>query len=321
MNIVLVSSKHSKKVFEETKFNFQDPQTGRQGEIKLTTPVEVLIEGANLETYKPLKIEEITEKNLLTDINSIKESFAFLFVGHWMQGDIGEDRKNVGLLIKAFYELFKNKKNAPALILKTSMVGSSYMDRREIQKRIDTIRKSVPSKNLPNIYLLCGEFTDNEINELYNHPKVKAMVSLTKGEGFGRPLLEFSLTNKPVIASNWSGHLDFLNPEFTALIDGQVKPIHPSAQVKDMLIEGSHWFAPDFGQIGHNMNKVFEDYKEWLVKGKRQGYHSRTNFSFEKMKEQLDNILTKNVPEIAKKVELKLPQLKKIELPKLKKVE
>ena len=147
------------------------------------------------------------------------------------------------------------------------------------------------------------------------------MVSLTKGEGFGRPLLEFSLTNKPVIASNWSGHLDFLNPEFTALIDGQVKPIHPSAQVKDMLIEGSHWFAPDFGQIGYNMNKVFEDYKEWSVKGKRQGYHSRTNFSFEKMKEQLDGILSKNVPELPKKVALKLPQLKKIELPKLKKVE
>ena len=321
MNIVLVSSEHSKKVFEETKFNFQDPQTGRQGEIKLTTPIEVLIEGANLDTYKPLKIEEITERNLLTDINSIKESFAFLFVGHWMQGDIGEDRKNVGLLIKAFYELFKNKKNAPALILKTSMVGSSYMDRREIQKRIDTIRKSVPSKNLPNVYLLCGEFTDTEMNELYNHPKVKAMVNLTKGEGFGRPLLEFSLTNKPVIASNWSGHLDFLNPEFTALIDGQVKPIHPSAQVKDMLIEGSHWFSPDFSSIGYNLNKVFENYKDWTVNGKRQGYYSRTNFSFEKMKEQLDDILSKNVPEIAKKVELKLPQLKKIELPKLKKVE
>jgi glycosyltransferase involved in cell wall biosynthesis len=321
MNIVLVSSEHSKKVFEETKFNFQDPQTGRQGEIKLTAPIEVLIEGANLDTYKPLKIEEITEKNLLTDINSIKESFAFLFVGHWMQGDIGEDRKNVGLLIKAFYELFKNKKNAPALILKTSMVGSSYMDRREIQKRIDTIRKSVPSKNLPNVYLLCGEFTDTEMNELYNHPKVKAMVNLTKGEGFGRPLLEFSLTNKPVIASNWSGHLDFLNPEFTALIDGQVKPIHPSAQVKDMLIEGSHWFSPDFSSIGYNMNKVFENYKDWTVNGKRQGYYSRTNFSFEKMKEQLDGILSKNVPEIAKKVELKLPQLKKIELPKLKKIE
>ena len=66
---------------------------------------------------------------------------------------------------------------------------------------------------------------------LYNHPKVKAMVSLTKGEGFGRPLLEFSLTNKPVIASNWSGQTDFLNPEFTALVNGNIKS-YPSNQPK-----------------------------------------------------------------------------------------
>ena len=85
--------------------------------------------------------------------------------------------------------------------------------RYEMQKRIQAIRKSVPSNSLPNVYLLHGEFNDSEINELYNHPKVKSMVSLTKGEGFGRPLLEFSLTNKPVIASNWSGQTDFLKSE------------------------------------------------------------------------------------------------------------
>jgi hypothetical protein len=71
------------------------------------------------------------------------------------------------------------------------------------------------------------------MNELYNHPKVKAMVSLTKGEGFGRPLLEFSLTNKPIITTNWSGHIDFLKPEFTALMGGKLRKIHPSAQAKD----------------------------------------------------------------------------------------
>jgi hypothetical protein len=73
------------------------------------------------------------------------------------------------------------------------------------------------------------------------------MVSLTKGEGFGRPLLEFSLVNKPIIASNWSGHLDFLNAEFCALVEGDIKPIHPTAQIKDMLIENSQWFSPDPG--------------------------------------------------------------------------
>ena len=52
-------------------------------------------------------------------------------------------------------------------------------------------------------------FTNEEMNEIYNHSKIKAMVSLTKGEGFGRPLLEFSLTKKPIMVSGWSGHMDF----------------------------------------------------------------------------------------------------------------
>jgi hypothetical protein len=94
-----------------------------------------------------------------------------------MQGQLGEDRKNVGLLVKAFYETFKNKSKKPALILKTSTVGSSYMDRDELIKRIKMIKETVKSTNLPNIYLLHGEFTDVEMNEIYNHSKVKAMIN------------------------------------------------------------------------------------------------------------------------------------------------
>ena len=94
----------------------------------------MLIEGANLELYKPHK--EFNSEDLYDDINSIPESFAYLFVGHWMQGNLGHDRKNVGLLVKAFLENFKNKKKVPALIMKCSGAGSSYMDRREILKRI-----------------------------------------------------------------------------------------------------------------------------------------------------------------------------------------
>ncbi len=322
MDLILTSSEHSKKVFEQTSYQAQDRNTGTQHTLKITKPIEVLIEGANLDVYKPLtKSTEFNNKDLYNDLNSIKEDFAYLFVGHWMQGNLGEDRKNVGLLVKAFYEIFKNKKKAPALILKTSSAGASYMDRREIQKRVDALRKSVPSTTLPNIYILHGEFSDEEMNELYNHPKVKSMVSLTKGEGFGRPLLEFSLTNKPIVTTGWSGHVDFLNSEFTSLMAGQLTPIHQSAQVKDMLVEGSQWFSVDQGQIGHYLNDVYNKYKDYKVKGKRQGFISRSKFSFENMKEQLKEILSNNVPDLPKQVDLKLPKLKKIELPKLKKVE
>ena len=236
-----------------------------------------------------------------------------------MPGDFGHDRKNVSLLVKAFYEVFKNKKNPPALILKTSVGVASYISRDEILKRIKQIRKSVKSNTLPNIYVLNGEFNDDDMNELYNHPKVKSMVSFTKGEGFGRPLLEFGLANKPIIASAFSGQLDFLNPEFTYLVPGILENVHPSA-ANDWLIKEAQWFKPDEGHIGNSLKDVFEKYKEYLVKGKRQGHYARTNFSYEKMQELVEDILDKNIPEFPKQIELKLPQLKKIELPKLQKI-
>ena len=81
------------------------------------------------------------------------------------------------------------------------------------------------------------------MNEIYNHSKVKAMVNLTKGEGFGRPLLEFSVFKKPIIASGWSGHIDFLNREFVSLIEGRLQPIHSSAVVENILVKTTvnHW--------------------------------------------------------------------------------
>jgi glycosyltransferase involved in cell wall biosynthesis len=310
MNINFVSSNHSKTVFETSKFEATQKQTGQKVVIQLNKPVEVLFEGADLKTY----FED--NSPCLIDFN-IKESFAYLFVGHWLPGALGEDRKNVGLLVKAFFETFKNKKNAPALILKTSIQGPSYMDRDEILKRISEIRNTVNSKNLPNIYLLHGNFSDKEMNSLYNHSKIKAMVSLTKGEGFGRPLLEFSLTKKPIIATNWSGHIDFLNGEFTKLLGGNLTPIHKTAQQKDMLIEGSKWFSVNTGEVGNALKDMFENYKSYVDSGKRQAYYSKTNFSFDKMKELLGDLLDKNVPEIAKQVKLELP---KLTLPKLEKI-
>lgn len=313
MNINWVSSNFSKKIFEDVSYAKQDKNTNQTiGELKLTSPIDVVFEGANLDVYKPLESTEVKSINL----DSIKEKFCFLFVGHWMQGNFGHDRKNVALLVKAFYETFKNKKNPPALILKTSIGVASYMSRDEILKRIKQIRKSVKSKVLPNIYVLNGEFNDSEVNELYNHPKVKSMVSFTKGEGFGRPLLEFGLTNKPIIASAFSGQLDFLNPEFTYLVPGILENVHESA-ANDWLVKEAQWFKPDEGHIGNSLREVFSKYKDYTVKGKRQGHYARTNFSYKAMAKLVEEILDKNIPDFPKQVELTLP---KLELPKLQKV-
>jgi hypothetical protein len=230
-----------------------------------------------------------------------------------LNGDFGQDRKNVGYMIKSFLETFKNKKDAPALILKTSQVTTSIMDRESILDRIEKIRQTVTGK-LPNIYLFHGDVNDSEMNELYNHPKVKAMVSLTKGEGFGRPLLEFSLTNKPVIASAWSGQVDFLDKEFSTLLGGDLTNVHPSAASKDMILTEAKWFTPSDVEVNKAYKLVHKDYKKFLSLSKRQGHKSRTEFSYEKMVEVLGNLIDKNVPEFPKQVELTLP---KLELPKL----
>jgi glycosyltransferase involved in cell wall biosynthesis len=318
MDVTFTSSEHSKKTFIETVLAKVDQRTNQQlGEIKVQKPIEVLFEGADTNTYKCL---DVIKTEAFPEINSIKENFCFLFLGHWINGDMGEDRKNVGLLIKAFYEIFKNKKNKPALILKTAQVGSSYIDRDEILKKITQIKSSVNSKDLPNVYLLHGEFSDSDINELYNHPKVKAMINLTKGEGFGRPLLEFSLTKKPIITTGWSGHTDFLDPKFTTLLPGTLTNVHPSA-ANNMLLKESQWFSVDTGQVGARIKDMFENYKTYIDGAKRQAYKSKNEFSWDKMKEKLDSLLTQYVPEFPKEIKLQLPQLKKLELPKLKKVE
>lgn len=308
MDLTLVSSQHARETFERSQFNLEE--NGKiKGEIRLQKPVEVLFEGLDIEKYKPIT-------NSTFDLSTVKESFAYLFVGHWLQGDFGQDRKNVGYLVKAFLESFKNKKDAPALILKTQSANASILDRNQVLKKIDDIRKSVKG-TLPNIYLLHGEMSDEEVNMLYNHPKVKAMVSFTKGEGFGRPLLEFSAVNKPIIASGWSGHIDFLDKEFTYLVTGTLTNVHKSAAVDKMLLREAQWFTPDDIQTGTALRMVFENYKKYAELAKRQGYKSRTNFSWEKMAEQLDQILSSNLPEFPKQVELKLPTL---QLPKLQKI-
>jgi glycosyltransferase involved in cell wall biosynthesis len=313
MDLTLTSSKHSKSVFENSKFEKRDQNTSQiQEVIELKKPVEVLFEGVNTDIYKVIDTP--------CSINfNIKEDFAYLFVGHWMEGDLGEDRKNVGLLVKAFYETFKNKSKKPALILKTSQVGSSYVDREEILKKIKKIKSTVKSDNLPNVYLLHGEFSDEEMNEIYNHSKIKAMISLTKGEGFGRPLLEFTLSKKPIICSGWSGQMDFLSPDFTVLIGGQLTPIHPSTKNQFLLPE-SLWFTPDHGQVGNYLKDVFENYKNYTDKAKRQAFKSKNEFNWDKMKEKINELFNNFIPEFPKQVELKLPKLKKIELPKLQKI-
>ena len=308
MNATFVSSVHAKTVLQSTSFRKNDTPGV---EIRLEKPVEVLFEGVDLNKYFHIPKEDLAETDLVLDLDEIKEDFCFLYVGHWLQGDLGEDRKNTGKMIEVFLNTFKDKKTKPALVLKTSHATSCIMDRDDTLKKIESVRNSFGTENLSNIYLLHGDLDDEDMNHLYNHPKMKASLSFTKGEGYGRPLAEFCLTKKPMIASGWSGQLDFLSREFSVLLPGSLTPVHPSAQSAKLILPESLWFTPDYGAASKALEDVFQNYKKYEEKAKRQGHKIKTEFSYDNMVLFLSTYLDKYVP---KQVELKLPQLKKISI-------
>jgi glycosyltransferase involved in cell wall biosynthesis len=326
MNIVLTTSEHSKQGFVNAMYDKVDKNTNQKlGQVRLEKPIEVLFEGVDLNLYK--KTNDVNEL-VLNELNSIKEGFNFLFVGHWLKGDFGADRKDIGMLIKTFCEAFKNKstQNKPGLIIKTSHATFSIIDREEIMKKINMITSQYGS-SAPSIYLLHGDLTDEQMNSLYNHPKVKAMVSFTHGEGYGRPLLEFTLSEKPVITSNWSGHIDFL--KHATLLPGELKEVHPSA-TDTWIIQGSKWFTVNYGYAISVLRDVVDNYKTYLNTAKRQAYVSRTEFNLDMMAEKFCEYVDAGINSVPKQVQLQLPKLKKvgesteapkITLPKLKKIE
>jgi len=260
-------------------------------------------------------------------MKNVNESFNFLFVGHWLQGNLGKDRKDTGMLVKVFLETFKNMKTKPGLILKTSGATLSILDREEMLNKIKSIKDGVQG-DLPNIYLIHGDFDDEEVNQLYNHPKVKAHINLTHGEGFGRPLLEASISQKPVIAPNWSGHIDFLHKDLAILLSGELQNVEKGSVPDDFLVEGAQWFSVNYQQASAVMKDVYKSYKKYTLNAKKLGMVNKSKFSLDAMTRELGKILDKYVPEFPKEIKLELPKLKKvnsnvapkIKLPKLKKV-
>ena len=304
MDLIIVPSEHSKKSLVDSVYNEADNNTKQIiKQHRIEKPVEILFEGFDEEDFGTDHVAHITE------LDAIKEDFAFLFVGHWLRGDLGEDRKNVGMMIKTFAMAFKDEKIKPALILKTSSATFSVLDREGIISKI----KFALGKDYGKVpvYLIHGDMSASELNGLYEHPKVKAMLNFTKGEGFGRPLLEFSLTGKPVIVSNWSGHLDFLKSG-AVLLDGELKAVHESA-ADQFLLKESQWFNVNISKALSKIKDVYKNYDKYKIDAFQLGKQNRQNFSLEKMTKMFDGIL--NAYGIYSKIQ---PKFQQLQLPKLK---
>ena len=309
MQLIVVPSEFTKKSFENT---------AEKHKLTITTTIKVIPEYFNESVYN----KNNNTTNIL-ELKNIKESFCFLFVGHWLQGQLGEDRKNITGMLHTFFDTFKNKNNPPAMILKTSGATYSIVDKNEITKNVNQLKKLFPKNTkLPNVYILHGDLTDNEMNALYNDTKIKSMVSFTKAEGFGRPLLEFTTTGKPVIAPHYSGPADFLNKEYITELPGGLTPIHPTAQ-NDFLIGDAKWFTPDYKYASKVFKEIVKHYNKFLSRSRKHIKYSNDNFSSTAVTKHYDELfkyIDTKIANVPMYQPLNLPELNKIELPKLKTV-
>ena len=318
MDLVIVPSQFTKKLMLGTAYQEKNQQTGQiVKEVRITKPVEVLFEGVDLDRYLNFP------KSDMDVLDGIKTDFNFLFVGHWLKGHLGQDRKDIGMMIKTFCTVFKflPKDKRPGLILKTSHAGFSVIDRENIREKVDNILKDIDESDIPPIYILHGDLSDSEMGELYHHPKVKAMVSFTKGEGYGRPLAEFALSGKPLIVSKWSGQVDFLPEEHTVFLEGQLTKVDESAADK-FILKDSSWFSVNYSDAANKLYKVFNEYDSYLKKSAGLKTNIVNNFTLEKMDKVFEEMMEKYTSSVPQVKPFNLPKLNKnkMNIPKLNKV-
>jgi hypothetical protein len=315
MDLILVPSNFTRQNLGGTVYQQKDQTTGQiVGEFKIQRPIEVLFEGVDTEIFSKGTGKDVLE--------NVKEDFCFLVVGHWLKGSLGQDRKDIGMVIKTFATVFQYlpKDKQPALLLKTSHAGFSVIDREETRRKIDEVLKSFGDKS-PSVYLIHGDMMEADMSNLYHHPKVKAMISFAKGEGYGRPMAEFTLTGKPLIASGWSGQMDFLPAEHAVLLEGSLTAVDESA-ADQFIMKEAQWFTVNYSSAANKMYDVYKKYDTYLSKSQGLKENTLKNFTLEKMHDRFTEIMDTYVKATPKIVPFNVPQLNKakIQIPKLNKL-
>ncbi len=315
MDLIIVPSQFTKSNLGGTVYQQKDQATGQiVGEIKTTTSIEVLFEGVDTEIFSKGSGNDV--------LANVKEDFCFLVVGHWLKGSLGNDRKDIGMAIKTFATVFQYlpKDKRPALVVKTSHAGFSVIDREETRRKIDEVLKSFGDK-CPSVYLIHGDMEETDMSNLYHHPKVKAMISFAKGEGYGRPMAEFTLTGKPIIASGWSGQMDFLPAEHAVLLEGSLTQVDESA-ADQFCMKEAQWFTVNYSNAANKIYDVYNKYDSYLEKSKGLRENTLKNFTLEKMHDKFTELMDTYVKKQPQFVPFNAPKVNasKMQIPKLNKV-
>jgi glycosyltransferase involved in cell wall biosynthesis len=280
MDKIIVISEHAKSGFVNTVFADQSANGGRGVTYKITTPVEVC--------HFPIKNIAKTDVDL-----NLRHDFNFLSVCQW------GPRKNLEQTIINFIEEFKNEN--VGLVLKVNTTNDSIMDREHCKDRLKELLRNAPQDKKCSIYLLHGNMSENEVNSLYNNPKIKAIVSTTHGEGFGFPLFEAACNEIPVIATDWSGHLDFLTvkenneeKKLFAKIKYDLKPIDQQHVWNGVLEQGTQWAYPDSRSLKDKMRDVYKDYGRYKSQSKKLKTWIQQEFSEEKIYKKFADLVSED---------------------------
>jgi hypothetical protein len=298
-----------------TVYQQKDQETGQiVGEIKVGKPIEVLLEGVDTEIFSKGSGKDV--------LANVKEDFNFLIVGHWLKGSLGQDRKDIGMAIKTFATVFQYlpKDKRPGLIVKTSHAGFSVIDREATREKIDGVLKPLGDK-CPSVYLLHGDMEESDMSNLYHHPKVKAMISFAKGEGYGRPMAEFTLTGKPILASGWSGQMDFLPPEHAVLLEGSLTAVDESA-ADQFCMKEAQWFSVNYSNAANKIYDVYNKYNSYLEQSKGLRENTLKNFTLDNMHDKFTQLMDTYVRKAPQIVPFNIPKVNasKMQIPKLNKI-
>lgn len=222
----------------------------------------------------------------------LETSFNFLIFGQITGASAESDRKNIFYTIKWLCESFKDNPDV-GIVIKTNMGRNTKIDCQVTKNILTKVATEARGTNInPKIYLLHGDMSEKEVAGLYKHNQIKALVSLTRGEGFGLPILEAAASGLPIIATNWSGHLDFLNCGKFIDVNYQLTNIHPSRVDNKIFMKDCKWASPSQEDFKRRITKFYNSHdvpKQWALDLQEK---ILKNYNFEKVYEAYNTVLS-----------------------------